>query len=44
MSLIVFLEAEMDTVIAPVAGNLELGPGVAGGWYRIREAAAAVTS
>lgn len=42
ISLIVFLEAEMDTVISPVAGNLELAPVVAGDWYRARESAATV--
>jgi isopenicillin N synthase-like dioxygenase len=40
ISLIVFLEAEMDTVIKPVAGNRELAPVVAGEWYRGRELAA----
>ena len=40
ISLIVFLEAEMDTVIRPVAGNLELAPVRAGEWYRERELAA----
>ena len=43
VSLIVFLEAEMDTVIAPVTGNRELEPVVAGDWYRIRESAATVS-
>jgi isopenicillin N synthase-like dioxygenase len=42
VSLIVFLEAEMDTVITPVAGNRELAPVVAGDWYRTRELAATV--
>ena len=42
VSLIVFLEAEMDTVIRPVAGNRELAPVVAGDWYRTRESAATV--
>ena len=42
VSLIVFLEAEMDTVISPVAGNGELAPVVAGDWYRTRELAATV--
>jgi isopenicillin N synthase-like dioxygenase len=42
VSLIVFLEAEMDTVIKPVAGNLALEPVVAGDWYRTRETAATV--
>jgi isopenicillin N synthase-like dioxygenase len=42
ISLIVFLEAEMDTVISPVAGNRELAPVVAGDWYRARESAATV--
>jgi isopenicillin N synthase-like dioxygenase len=40
ISLIVFLEVEMDTVIKPVAGNRELAPVVAGEWYRGRELAA----
>jgi isopenicillin N synthase-like dioxygenase len=44
ISLIVFLEAEMDTAIAPVTGNQELAPVVAGDWYRIRESAATVTT
>lgn len=44
ISLIVFLEAEMDTVISPVAGDRELAPVVAGGWYRARESAATVPS
>jgi isopenicillin N synthase-like dioxygenase len=44
ISLIVFLEAEMDTVIGPVAGNRELAPVVAGDWYRARESAATVPS
>jgi isopenicillin N synthase-like dioxygenase len=44
ISLIVFLEAEMDTVISPVAGNRELAPVVAGDWYRTRESAATVPS
>jgi isopenicillin N synthase-like dioxygenase len=44
ISLIVFLEAEMDTVISPVAGNRELAPVVAGDWYRARESAATVAS
>jgi len=42
ISLIVFLEAEMDTLISPVAGNRELAPVVAGDWYRARESAATV--
>jgi isopenicillin N synthase-like dioxygenase len=42
VSLIVFLEAEMDTVISPVAGDLALEPVVAGDWYRLRESAASV--
>jgi len=42
VSLIVFLEAEMDTVISPVAGNLELKPVVARDWYLARESAATV--
>ena len=44
ISLIVFLEAEMHTVISPVAGNRELAPVVAGDWYRTRESAATVPS
>ena len=44
ISLIVFLEAEMSTVISPVAGNRELAPVVAGDWYRARESAATVPS
>ena len=44
VSLIVFLEAEMDTLISPVAGNRELAPVVAGDWYRGRESAATVPS
>jgi isopenicillin N synthase-like dioxygenase len=44
VSLIVFLEAEMDTVINPVAGNRGLVPVVAGDWYRARESAATVPS
>ena len=42
ISLIVFLEAEVDTVIRPVAGNRDLKPVVAGEWLRTREAAATV--
>jgi isopenicillin N synthase-like dioxygenase len=42
ISLIVFLEAEVDTVIRPVAGNTDLEPVVAGEWLRAREAAATV--
>jgi len=42
ISLIVFLEAEVDTVIRPVAGNNDLEPVVAGEWLRAREAAATV--
>ena len=42
ISLIVFLEAEMDTVIRPVTGDLTLEPVVAGDWYRLRESAATV--
>jgi isopenicillin N synthase-like dioxygenase len=42
VSLIVFLEAEMDTLIKPVAGDLTLEPVVAGDWYRVRETAATV--
>ena len=37
ISLIVFLEAEVDTVIKPVAGNRELAPVVAGEWLALRE-------
>jgi isopenicillin N synthase-like dioxygenase len=44
VSLIVFLEAEMDTVIRPVTGNLALEPVTAGDWYRLRESAATVVS
>jgi hypothetical protein len=40
----VFLEAEVDTVIKPVAGNHELAPVVAGEWLRSREASATVSS
>jgi isopenicillin N synthase-like dioxygenase len=43
ISLIVFLEAEVDTVITPVAGNRELAPVVAGEWLRSREASATVS-
>jgi isopenicillin N synthase-like dioxygenase len=42
ISLIVFLEAEVDTVIRPVAGDKDLEPVVAGEWLRAREAAATV--
>jgi isopenicillin N synthase-like dioxygenase len=42
ISLIVFLEAEVDTVIAPVAGDRDIEPVVAGEWLRAREAAATV--
>jgi isopenicillin N synthase-like dioxygenase len=42
ISLIVFLEAEVDTVIRPAAGNTDLEPVVAGEWLRAREAAATV--
>jgi isopenicillin N synthase-like dioxygenase len=42
ISLIVFLEAEVDTVIRPVAGNTDLEPVVAGEWLSAREAAATV--
>jgi len=42
ISLIVFLEAEMDTVISPVAGDQALPAVVAGDWYRVRESAATV--
>jgi isopenicillin N synthase-like dioxygenase len=44
ISLIVFLEAEVDTVIAPIAGDKEFEPVVAGEWLRAREAAATVLS
>lgn len=44
ISLIVFLEAEVDTVIKPVTGNRELAPVVAGEWLRSREASATVSS
>jgi len=43
ISLIVFLEAEVDTVIRPVAGDKEFEPVIAGEWLRAREAAATVT-
>jgi isopenicillin N synthase-like dioxygenase len=43
ISLIVFLEAEVDTVIRPVAGDRNLEPVVAGEWLRAREAAATVS-
>ena len=42
ISLIVFLEAEVDTVIRPVAGDRDFEPVVAGEWLRAREAAATV--
>jgi hypothetical protein len=42
ISLIVFLEAEVDTVIKPVAGDLGIEPVVAGDWLRERESAATV--
>lgn len=42
VSLIVFLEAEMDTVISPVTGDRDLAPVVAGEWYRARELSATV--
>jgi isopenicillin N synthase-like dioxygenase len=42
ISLIVFLEADADTVIRPVAGDREFEPVVAGEWLRAREAAATV--
>jgi isopenicillin N synthase-like dioxygenase len=42
ISLIVFLEADVDTVIRPVAGDREFEPVVAGEWLRAREAAATV--
>lgn len=43
ISLIVFLEAEADTVIRPVAGDLSLAPVVAGEWLAERAAAATVS-
>ncbi len=43
ISLIVFLEAEVNTVVRPVTGNAGLGPVVAGEWLRAREAAATVS-
>lgn len=43
ISLIVFLEAEVDTVIRPVSGDRDFEPVVAGEWLRAREAAATVT-
>jgi isopenicillin N synthase-like dioxygenase len=43
ISLIVFLEAEVDTVIEPVAGNRELAPVVAGEWLQSREESATVS-
>ncbi len=42
ISLIVFLEAEVDTVIRPVAGDKDFEPVAAGEWLRVREAAATV--
>jgi isopenicillin N synthase-like dioxygenase len=42
ISLIVFLEAEIDTVIEPVTGDRSLEPVVAGEWLRARDAAATV--
>jgi isopenicillin N synthase-like dioxygenase len=42
ISLIVFLEADVDTIIRPVAGDREFEPVVAGDWLRAREAAATV--
>jgi isopenicillin N synthase-like dioxygenase len=42
ISLIVFLEAEVDTVIRPVAGDKDFEPVVAGEWLLAREAAATV--
>jgi isopenicillin N synthase-like dioxygenase len=44
VSLIVFLEAEVDTLISPVTGNLDLTPVIAGEWLRSRELAATVAS
>jgi isopenicillin N synthase-like dioxygenase len=43
VSLIVFLEAEVDTVIRPVAGDLGLEPVVAGEWLAQRATAATVS-
>ena len=43
ISLIVFLEAEVDTVIRPVAGQKDFEPVIAGEWLRAREAAATVS-
>ena len=43
ISLIVFLDADVDTVIEPVTGNRELAPVVAGEWLRSRAASAAVS-
>jgi isopenicillin N synthase-like dioxygenase len=42
ISLIVFLEAAVDTVIRPVAGGREFEPVIAGEWLRAREASATV--
>jgi len=42
ISLIVFLEAEVDTVIRPVTGDKDFEPVAAGEWLRAREAAATV--
>jgi isopenicillin N synthase-like dioxygenase len=42
ISLIVFLEAEVDTVIRPVAGDLDMEPVIAGKWLAERAAAATV--
>jgi len=42
VSLIVFLEAEVSTVIKPVTGNRDLKPVAAGEWLRSRELAATV--
>lgn len=43
ISLIVFLEAEVDTVIRPVTGDRDLEPVTAGEWLRARESAATVS-
>ena len=42
ISLIVFFDADVDTVIEPVTGNRELAPVVAGEWLLSRAASAAV--
>jgi isopenicillin N synthase-like dioxygenase len=43
VSLIVFLEADVETVVRPVAGDMTLEPVVAGEWLRARAAAATVS-